>query len=49
MSSTESIVYLELRDVLKIHGAILKISEEQAQDHLRNIEGLLSVLARPKQ
>jgi death on curing protein len=49
MSSAEDVVYLELRDVLEIHADIFGISDEQAADHLRNTEGLHSVLARPKQ
>lgn len=49
MPSSESTVYLELRDVLDMHADIFGISDEQAEDHLRNKDGLLSVLARPRQ
>lgn len=49
MPSPESVVYLELRDVLAMHADIFGNSEDQAADHLRNNDGLLSVLARPRQ
>jgi death-on-curing protein len=49
MTSPEKVIYLELRDVLEIHADLFGISDEQAADHLRNAEGLHSVLARPKQ
>ena len=49
MPSPEDVVYLELRDVFAMHADIFEISEDQAVDHLRNNDGLLSVLARPRQ
>lgn len=49
MTSPENVVYLELHDVLEIHADLFGITDQQAADHLRNSDGLLSVLQRPKQ
>ncbi len=49
MPLPEEVVYLEVRDVLAIHADIFGIDVRQAADHLRNTEGLHSVLARPRQ
>lgn len=49
MTSPENVVYLELNDVLQIHADLFGITDQQAADHLRNADGLHSVLARPRQ
>jgi death-on-curing protein len=43
------VIYLELRDVLRAHANLFGIAPTQASDHVRNMDGLCSVLARPQQ
>jgi hypothetical protein len=42
------VIYLELRDVFRAHANLFGIALEQASDHVRNMDGLHSVLARPR-
>jgi death-on-curing family protein len=43
------VIYLELRDVFRAHANLFCFAPEQASDHVRNMDGLLAVLARPRQ
>jgi death-on-curing family protein len=49
MPSPEDVVYLELRDMYRAHARVIGLEPERASDHVRNLEGLHSVLARPRQ
>ncbi|HEY3830334.1 MAG TPA: hypothetical protein VGL57_14160 [Solirubrobacteraceae bacterium] len=41
-------IYLDLADVLGLHGLIIGTTSQEAADQLRNQPGLESALARPE-
>ncbi len=49
MIEFEDILYIELRDVLVLYSARFECSETEANDQLRNPQGLESALMRPLQ
>ena len=49
MQPPEEVIYLEMRDVLRAHARLFGETPEQALDRVRNLEGLHSALARPRQ
>lgn len=49
MPRPEDVNYLELRDVLRAHANVFGMDPGQASDHVRNLDGLQSVIARPRQ